>query len=91
MSTKVHEKNRGIHIPGPFRQAGQADDLRWNAAYDNVFVNSCEVLRGRWTTNSTDVSTMQLPPGDRNAACRGLVPGFQPIPYEKIGRRQLSK
>ena len=70
---------------------GQADDLRWNAAYDNVFVNSREVLRGRWTTNSTDVSTLQLPPGDRNAACRSLVPGFQPIPYEKIGRRKSVK
>ena len=67
---------------------GQADDLRWNAAFDNVFVNACEVLKGRWATNETDVATASLPPGDLNAACRRVLPGFQPIPYEKIGRRR---
>ena len=66
---------------------GQPDEIRWNSAYDNVFVNAQEVLRGRWATNETDVAVAELPPGDCNAACRALVPTFNPIPYEKIGRR----
>jgi hypothetical protein len=67
---------------------GQADDLRWNAAFDNVFVNAREIMKGRWTTNETDVAAASLPPGDANAACRSLLPSFRPIPYEKIGRRR---
>ena len=67
---------------------GQADELRWNSATCNVFVNASEVLKGRWVTNETDVAVQALPPGDRNAACAALVPGFKPIPYEKIGRRR---
>ena len=66
---------------------GQADELRWNSATCNVFVNANEVLKGRWVTNETDVAVKELPPGDRNAACAAIVPGFKPIPYEKIGRR----
>ena len=68
--------------------SGQADELRWNSATCNVFVNASEVLKGRWVTNETDVAVQALPPGDRNAACAALVPGFKPIPYEKIGRRR---
>jgi hypothetical protein len=68
---------------------GQADELRWNYACDNVFVNAREILRGRWATNTTNVATLTLSPGERNAACASLVPGFAPIPYGKIGRRSF--
>lgn len=68
---------------------GQPDAMRWNAASGNVFVNCREVLRGRWTTNSADVAVVALPPGDRNAACRAVQPSFKPIPYGKIGRRNI--
>ncbi|MBQ0032027.1 MAG: hypothetical protein KBT68_04410, partial [bacterium] len=64
----------------------ESDASRWNLAYTNVIVN-CGVPTGRWTTNATDV-VFAGDPGFCDAAhweaFRGL-PGFQPIPFEKIG------
>ena len=69
---------------------GQPDAIRWNAANNNIFVNPREASLGRWATNSTDVTVKVLPPGDRNAACRAVLPSFKPIPYDKIGRRNVK-
>jgi hypothetical protein len=67
---------------------GQADALRWNAAFGNIYINARSVLKGRWATNGTDVAAGTLPGQDWNAACRRLSPAFKPIPYGKIGRRR---
>lgn len=88
--------------------APEADEARWNAARNTVFVDCPEripgrkegttipgILCGRWHTNSTDV----VMKGDAGFADRGAknftlrpdsavyrkVPGFEPIPFGKIG------
>ena len=86
----------------------QPDEYRWNAAYDNAYVN-CPLslpdaqgkltkpglVAGRWFTNETSV-VIKGDPGFVNRAAGDLrlrddsqiyrkIPGFQPIPFEKIG------
>ena len=86
----------------------QPDAIRWNAAFNNAFVDCPAtlpgrkpgekrpgILSGRWYTNATDV-VFNHDPGfrDRGGKDFGLVPdaelykkipGFKPIPFEKIG------
>jgi len=86
----------------------QPDEIRWNAAYDNAFVD-CPLLlpdakgkltkpglvAGRWYTNETTVA-FSGDPGFADRAAHDLrlradseiyrkIPGFKPIPFEKIG------
>ena len=76
-------------------QPGAARD---NIALRNLFVNCGEVKSGRWATNETDVAVAG-DPGFVNAAAGDFrlkpdsfvfarIPGFQPIPFEKIGLRR---
>lgn len=86
----------------------QPDAIRWNAAFNNAFVN-CPlelpgrdaktkrpgIVAGRWHTNATDVvfggnpGFYDLDGKDfrlhKNAALYRKIPGFKPIPVEKIG------
>lgn len=70
---------------------------RDNIALRNLFVNCGEVKSNRWATNETDVA-VTADPGFMNAASRDFrlkpdslvfarIPGFQPIPVEKMGIR----
>ena len=60
-------------------QPGQARD---NLAVRTAFVGCGEVLRGRWVTNETDVV---LAKGTAFGEVARRIPGFRPIPFEKIG------
>ncbi len=70
---------------------------RDNVAVNNLFVRCGEVKSNRWVTNETDVVTAEDPgfvnlaAGDfrlkPDAAVYRLIPGFQPIPVERIGPR----
>ena len=86
----------------------QPDAIRWNAAFNNAFVNCPAtlpgrkpgetrpgIISGRWYTNATDVA-FDHDPGFRDMRGKdfGLaaeaelyrkIPGFKPIPFEKIG------
>lgn len=74
-----------------------ADELRWNAAFDNVFVDCPQIISGRWFTNSTDFVTSDdigfKDKANLNFALSPSspiftkLPTFKPIPFEKIGRR----
>jgi len=60
---------------------------RMQRCEDNVVVHCREFKKGdNWVTNQWNAVVNELPPGDVNAACRQLIPHFQPIPFEKIGR-----
>ena len=86
----------------------ESDTNRWNLAVNNAFVD-CPlelpgrkpgeklpgIVRGRWTTNATDV-VMSGDPGFVDAAQKNFalrpdaalyrrIPAFKPIPFEKIG------
>lgn len=73
-------------------QPGAARD---NIAVRNLFVRCGEVKSGRWATNDTDCVTAEDPGfvnmagGDfrlkPGAAAFKLVPGFKPVPVEKMG------
>jgi len=73
-------------------QPGAARD---NIAVRNLFVGCGEVKSGRWATNETDVAVADDPgfmnrmAGDYRlkpgAAALQLIPGFQPVPVEKMG------
>ena len=86
----------------------QPDAIRWNAAFNNAFVNCPAtlpgrkpgekrpgILSGRWYTNATDV-VFNHDPGFRDLRGKDFrlvpdaelyrkIPGFKPIPFEKIG------
>ena len=86
----------------------QPDGIRWNAAFNNAFVNCPAtlpgrkpgetrpgIISGRWYTNATDV-VFDHDPGFRDlhgkdfrlvpdAELYRKIPGFKPIPFEKIG------
>ena len=67
----------------------EPDEARWNLAERNLLVDCAEMCSGRWATNATDVavslSTRRI--ADLVAEARRLVPGFEPIPVERFGRR----
>ena len=86
----------------------QPDAIRWNAAFNNAFVNCPAtlpgrkhgekrpgILSGRWYTNATDV-VFNHDPGFRDLRGKDFrlvpdaelyrkIPGFKPIPFERIG------
>lgn len=79
------------------------DEVRSNLAFDNVIVGCKELQCGNFVTNRTNVVFPEDPvfmgakSGDyrprRNGALRRALPGFKPIPVEKIGllhRRQVA-
>ncbi len=78
-------------------QPGAARD---NIAPRNLFVGCGEIKSGRWITNETDYATAEDPGfvdlagGDfrlkPDAAVYQLIPGFQPVPVEKMGLYQVS-
>ena len=86
----------------------QPDAIRWNAAFNNAFVNCPAtlpgrkpgetrpgIISGRWHTNATDV-VFDHDPGFRDMRGKDFrlvpdaelyrkIPGFKPIPFERIG------